>query len=565
VTNEAVALKARRGARGSAADYVLKNTPLVCLAILVAVSGAVLIALGSHLILYGDDWSIVLDRRGLSAGAFLDPHQGHLVVGLVVIYKVLLAVFGMSSALPFHVVSTLVYLLAAVLLFVYARRRVGDWLALLGTTIILFFGASAVDMLSPFQMFFSGSIAAGLGALLALDRDDSRGDLLACALLVLSVAFSEVGIAFSAGVAVRVALSDRPLVPRLYTALVPLGIYALWWIGWGHTDPSFLSFANAATTPRYVLDAASTAIGALVGLTSSADQVPAPVGERWAPILLVVAVGLGAWRVRRLGRVPRGLWPVLAVGLTFWVLAGLNANPFRPADNGRYVYPSAVFVLLIASELLRGIRPRPWTILAATSLVAVSLGANLYFLRDSYTVFRGSSQVARADLRALEIAGPVNPSYLLTADFLYIHASPYLSAVGDWGSPAYTEAELASAPLSSRSEADRVMAAILGLELRPGGSASGPCRTVTAAATPTAAVELVPGRITFRSSPGTAASVRLGRFSDQLPFEAGSLGPGSRASLTIPADRSSRPWRLGLVGSGQADVCGPGVGAASAP
>ena len=34
-----------------------------------------------------------------------------------------------------------------------------------------------------FQMGFMGSLACGLGALLALERGDRRGDWLACALL----------------------------------------------------------------------------------------------------------------------------------------------------------------------------------------------------------------------------------------------------------------------------------------------------------------------------------------------------------------------------------------------
>ncbi len=557
--SDAATLGARGRVRGPVLEYAARRPALICLAALVAVSGAVLIAMGSDLILYGDEWNLVLDRRGLSAAAFLDPHQGHLVLGLVVIYKALLAIFGMSSPLPFHVTSTLVYLLAAVLLFAYARRRVGDWLALLGTAVVLFFGASAVDMLSPFQIFFSGSIAAGIGALLALDRDDAPGDLAACLLLASSIAFSEVGIAFSVGVAVRMALGPKPLVPRLYVVLVPLSLYALWWVGWGNNDPSYLSAANAATTPRYVLDAASTALGALVGLTSSIDQLPDQVGANWAPIVLAVAVGLAAWRVSRLGRVPHGVWPVLAIGLTFWILAGLNANVFRPAGNGRYVYPSAIFILLIASELLRGVRPRPIAMLAVTALAAVSLGANLVFLSDSYRLFwRKSSQVAHADLRALEIAGPLHPSYVLTADFLDIPASSYLSAVRAWGSPAYTEAELAASPDGQRLAADQVLGSILGFHLQPGGSVTGSCRVVAASASGGTGVALGPGRFTLRAASGASVEVRLGRFSDQLPIALGPLAAGSSSSLTIPVDRSSLPWRLGLQGRGQVEVCGVG-------
>ena len=57
------------------------------------------------------------------------------------------------------------------------------------------------------------------------------------------------------------------------------------------------------------------------------------------------------------GRVPSGVWPVLAIGLIFWALAGLQRERLSSgAGNGRYLYPSAVFILLIGSELFRGVR-----------------------------------------------------------------------------------------------------------------------------------------------------------------------------------------------------------------
>ncbi len=554
--SEVAAVESRRRERGSVAEYAARNPALVCLVILVAISGIALVAMGSHLILYGDDWDVVLGRRGWDAGSLLDPHHAHLIVGLVVIYKLLLAGFGMDSPVPYHVVSTLFYLLAAVLLFAYVRRRVGDWLALFATSVILFFGAGAVDMLSSFQMFFSGSIAAGIGSQLALDRDDRRGDLIACALLVVAMSFSEVGLAFSVGALVSIALSRRPLAGRLFVVLVPLVLYAIWWLGWGRSASSELTLHAVATAPAYVLDAVAAAVGALLGLTSSSDQTPEPVGQEWAPILLVAVVGLAAWRVRRLGRVPSGVWPVLAIGLTFWGLAAINANVLRGPGNGRYIYPGAVFVLLIASELMRGVRPRTVAIVAVAAVTAVSLGANLAFLSDSYKQFwLPATHVAKADLRALEIAGPSNPSYVLTEDFFNIPAGSYLTAADAWGSPAYTDAQLLARPEGDRAGADKVLGAMLGLRLEPVAGGSVSCRSVRASQGGATAIELGPGTVILRARSGSAASAAVGRFADGTPVTVGSLAPGSSASFTIPADDSKRPWHLGLVGHGRVAVC----------
>jgi len=559
---EAAAIRARRLANVPAVAWGTRNAPLLCLAVGLIASGAVLIALGAHLTFYADEWEMVLWRHGLNADAILDPHNDHIVVGVVIFYKLLLATFGMSSPVPFHVGSTLIYLLAAILLFVYARRCLGDWLAVHLTMPILFLGSASGDLLSPFQVGFSGAIAAGIGALLALDRDDHRWDLAACALLVVSVSFGEAGIVFTIGALVDVALGRRPWRERLYVVLVPLVLYGLWWLGWGYKAQSDLSLHNAANTPRYVLDVAAAGLAGLLGIASPGDQLPNSVGQQWPPYLLAAAVALGAWRIRRVGGVPPGLWRVLAIGTTFWALAGLNQNPLRPPDNGRYIYPSAVLIVLIAAELLRGVRLSTRALLAVACAAAVAVVPNLLFLSDSYRLFwKPVNRLVRADLTALEIAGPVNPSFLLTQDvspapFFNISAGTYLSAVDAWGSPAYTQSELASSPEGVREEADRVLGATLGLKLEPGKGTAGTCRTVRASPSGRTGVELGPGTVSFANPRGGArAEVALRRFSDAFPIDAGTLKPGSHASLTIPADASARPWHLGIEGHGPVSIC----------
>jgi hypothetical protein len=66
---------------------------------------------------------------------------------------------------------------------------------------------------------------------------------------------------------------------------------------------------------------------------------------------------------------------------------------------------------------------------------------------------------------------------------------------------------------------------------------------------------LRPGEFTLEARAGTGAEGLLGRFSDGLPVDLGSLRPGPGGSLTIPADRTTRPWRLGLRGEGPVTVC----------
>jgi hypothetical protein len=551
------------------------NPALLCLAGVVACSGAFLLILQSHLTFINDDWAFLLYRRGSSVGTFLDPHNEHIVLGPVSIYKASLATFGMGSALPVQVASTLVFLLSALLLFVYLRRRVGDWAALLGTSLILFLGAGWKDLLWSFQVGFSGSVAAGLGMLLALDRDDRAGDRLACGLLVASLAFSSLGLAFAAGAVVDLLLSRRPRAGRLYVALVPLALFGLWWLGWGHTAKSHLGLHNVATAPEYVIDAVSQAIASLLGLATplgglsiSGEPAGEPVGLDLGRILLVVAIGLAAWRLRRLGGVPRALWIALAVGGGFWLLAALNGDPrFRLPTTGRYQYQGAIFVLLIAAELLRGVRVGRRALAGAAVVTGVAVLSGLALLHDGYKFYRGESEGERAQLAAVEIARQtVAPGFTLLSGANPIEAGAYLSAVDAFGSPAYTQVELVSSPDPARTAADKVLADALPIRLAqarrvsPGaGAGQGPagrrCRTVKASPAGATGLLLRPGEFTLKARAATKAEVLLGRFSDGLPVDLGTLRPGPGGSLTVPADRSTRPWRLGLRGAGPVTVC----------
>ena len=66
---------------------------------------------------------------GLGVGTFLDPAVEHLVAIPILIYKLLLGVFGMASPAPFQVVAVITFLASAVLLYLYVRARLGAWSA----------------------------------------------------------------------------------------------------------------------------------------------------------------------------------------------------------------------------------------------------------------------------------------------------------------------------------------------------------------------------------------------------------------------------------------------------
>ena len=158
------------------------------------------------------------------------------------------------------------FLLSVGLLFIYVRRRAGEWLALAAILPILFLGPSWDDLLFPFQMALFGSVACGIGALLALERRDRIGDLAATVLLTASLLFSDVGIPFVAGATVELAL-DRDRLRRAFVVAVPTALFWLiWYPSWGHDAANLHLLRNVANLPSYVLDGLASSLATWLGL-----------------------------------------------------------------------------------------------------------------------------------------------------------------------------------------------------------------------------------------------------------------------------------------------------------
>ena len=548
-----------RGAFGRSA------TPLM-LAAMIA-SGVLITTLASRISFLLDDWTFILYRRGFNADAFLKPDNEHFVAGPVAVFKLLLATFGMGSTLPYRVIATAMFLLGAWFLFVWIRRRLGQWPALIAVLPILFLGAAYDDLLWFASITFLGAMACGLGMLVALDRRDKVGDRLACAWLVGSMLFSSLWLAFAIGAAVDIVLrrGDRNWRRRAFVVAVPVALYAIWWLGWGHTAESAFSLRNVATTPLYVFDSFAAAIAALLGLATPVEGIASPAGLDWGRPLAVLLGGLAIWRLYRIERIPRSLWVVLAIALSFWILGGFDVKSGRVAWASRYQYPAAAMVLLVAADLLRGLKLERRLLIPALAVVVAAVASNLLFLHESYESYERTSRLERADLTAVEIArDTVEPSLILSEDiadtgYVPVEVGSYLSARDAFGSPAYTEAELEAAPEEARIPADKVLGAALGIELEwtpalPVVPRPPTCRVVHPDATAPEVVE-ASAEIVILRAVGGPVEVALGRFSDEFPVQLGSVEGGDWGIVRIPVDTSKRRWRVQLSGSAKVTVC----------
>jgi hypothetical protein len=541
-------------------ERLSRYAPLVLLAVAMGAAAAVLLAYGSGLTFFQDSWEFLMQRRDPSPATLFEPHNEHIVLLPVLITQASLRLFGMESMTPELVLLVALQLGVAGLLFVYARRRLGPWPALFATTLLLFLGPAWQDLLWPFQIGFVGASLSGLAALLALENEDERWDLAACAFLAISIAFSSLGIAFAAAAAVHVLQRRRTRgLRRAYVFALPLLLYAGWYAGWGHEAENNFSAHNVLVSPRYVWEGLVASLDSVLALGTISDEV---VGRsKWGAPLLIALLALAAYGgYRRRGFFP-GLWPVLAAAATFWFLAAFNEGPGREPYSSRYLYVGVLFVLLIAVNLLQGVRFNRWALVAGAAAICVVIGFNLVPLREGRDFFEKQTVLTRADLAAIEIAGrTVEPSFRLSPEaagtvFLNeIEAGEYLRAVGEYGSPAYSAAELAAAPEEGRAHADLVLANALplGIETEPGAAAKGDCVRVDGSA----ALALGPGTTTIELGSGGGGTVKLRRFARrEYPLDSGELPAGSTTHLFIPGDRLARPWQLLVEADRGARVC----------
>jgi hypothetical protein len=305
-------------------------------AVAVIVLGCLVIAHAARgLTFSGDDWGFMTDRRGFSAGVFLRPHNEHLSALPIAAYKLLLAVFGATSYVPFMALLLVTHGIVCLLVYLIARRYVGPWVALAPTAILAVLGPAWQDLLWAFQVGYLGSVASGLGMVLCLERRDRRGDRGAAVLLCVSLLCSSIGLAMVVLGLLLVVLQAPRKWRRLWVIGAPVVLYLIWYAFYG---VSTIQTHNIVHIPKYVAQALFAAVSSVTGLA----QTPAHV----SPFLVSTAIGrymallvivLAAWHLARGGGFPPLFWASSGAALALWVAECLEYTmPARSAQQSRY-------------------------------------------------------------------------------------------------------------------------------------------------------------------------------------------------------------------------------------
>jgi hypothetical protein len=515
---------------------------------------------------YADELAWVFLSPGLGPSDVLEPHNGHLIATTRLLYKGILETIGTDYAV-FRVIAVGTLVLSAGLFYALVKRRMAALPALAPALVLLFLGSAWSHVVIPIGFPILLSVASGLAALLCLERADLRGDVAACALLVLSVASYTSGLAFVAGVAAAVLIAPNRR-SRAWVFLVPLALYAAWFV-WSLSSAASPEsegrISNALLIPSYAVDSLSSVMGAITGLGYSFGR-PLTVAPGWGQLIAVAAVVALAIRVRR-GPVPVMVWVGVALVLAYWTLGALvtEADTKQLPGEVRYIYVGAVGVLLAATAAAAPLRFSRLGLGALFAVTAISLATNLTVLREGAGAFRTSyAPTARAQFTALDLArGHVDPGFNPQAavpDFSPVgsRADLYFAVADRYGTLGFSPDELARQGEGVREGADRVLAAALGLRLEPTSRPpAGRCRTLRAASGQPIAFALPGGGATLRVESPAAGTLTVGRFGELPAVELGALQPGRASKLSIPRDASPLPWRASISGARSVAVCPP--------
>ncbi|HZU59827.1 MAG TPA: hypothetical protein VE983_02610, partial [Solirubrobacteraceae bacterium] len=359
--------------------------------------------------------------------------------------------------------------------------------------------------------------------------------------------------------------------------------YVIWSIGYQNTS---LTASGVYAIWRTVVDSAAAALSAPLGLSGQTATDPRGTLLTFGFPLLLAAGGLLWWRGRRLGPWPTRAFALGAVLMTFWILIALERSTLGvSALAGRYLEVDALFALLLASELGRGLILRRSLAVALGVITAAALIANVGILRIGAAFLRVSATSVRAGLTGLSIArASVSPAYvspiLPAYPIVRIRAGAYFAMERAIGTPAYTVRQLAGAPLGVRSITDIQLVALgdirvltapasasFGLAPSPAASSGmtvrrqGACllaRPWGPTTGPGGARLVLPvprgGLLVKTTAPARVGVWRFGIGPHNL------AAPSTASDFVVRArpDAAARPWRLVLQTSGAATICGLG-------
>jgi hypothetical protein len=353
------------------------------------------LSLGRRWWFYLDEWGFLTSRSAGSAGDLLRPYNQHWTTLPILMWRALWRVVGAHSYLPYQMLSVLSHVTVAALCRAVMRRGgVQPWVATIAAGSFLLFGTGAQNILSAFQITFTGALAFGFAQLLLADHEgrlDNR-DWLGLVAGVLGLMCSGVAVAMIAVVGVAALLRRGPRVAAFHT--VPLvAIYLAWYERYGRSGTKItgsigttISFARTGIDATFAALGQTTGAGAMLGVSLIAGLA-----------LLWVASDVPTRRARL--AIPTAL---LVGTLVFFATAAVGhkdgpAVVVLPKESRDLYVAAALMLPVIAIAVAQIVRRSRVLGTLATMLLLVGIPGNLSeasnFARSQAQLVAGSRSV----------------------------------------------------------------------------------------------------------------------------------------------------------------------------
>jgi hypothetical protein len=356
-----------------------------------------LVWLGLGLTFFADEWSVITDRS-VAIADLLRPFNEHWLAVTIVVYRAMLALFGMHTYVPFLVLLAVLHVTVAILVYTLVRRRTLRPVAVGIAFIVLLFGSGFENLFWGIQIGFVGATALGLGAMLLLDDvptlPGARRAAAAGGLLTIAVMTSGYGL-FMLGLVGFDLLLDRRRRRWIGPLLVPAAIYGIWYLTLGrtgiatHGDP--FTPDRFAALPPFILDGMSTALGAAGGGGALAGRA----------IIVGLAARIAYLLMRHQPIPSRAVACLLAIAAEYTIVGLVRAQIGIDASlYTRYAYLSGILALIGAASLIG--RPeiarkdRPLALALGMSVLVISLTWNVELLVAGRNLYAERADLTRA-------------------------------------------------------------------------------------------------------------------------------------------------------------------------
>lgn len=525
-----------------------------------------------------DEWSWgFAARTDFDLDAFVEPHNGHFQAVMVLLTKGALQVFGADAGLPLRVVAVAVHLATAGCVFLLMRQAIGAVAALAPSVLVLFLGAAHDGIVGSHGMSVTITVLTGLAAWLAIQRRATAWDVVAAALLTIGAATETTIMPFVLGAAAMIALDRESPRSRYWVVAVPVAVYALWWLGWGHTEESDVAIANFAALPAFAFDALAAALGSIAGVFTVTGSRTAGFalgpGQALAGGLLMVTLFLALDRRYRPGIASAA--PMVAL-LSFWLMISGVASPDRQPWSSRFIYISVVLLLLVLATEIAASPARRKAAAILSCVCALSLLPNIREITYAGDGAREQAEVNKAVMGAADLLGAGAPPAVLLEDpndqvagqlvDLAFPLERYRASSRRFGAPTYSLPQIEAAGPVARGAVDRLLARALSIEVAPvergprplppvgakqtGGvleRARGCVRYVPLVSGAQVNLELPAGGLWIRPAAGPPVPIGARRFDDGFGIDAGQALGGRPSLLALPPRPASGGWRAQLI------------------